>query len=363
MPDACQIVRGTTGSAYLGDTDFAALDPEALESGFQVAPEGNARQAEFTLDNKYVIGADEDFGPYALTARNLTDNTEITASQGSNTMRLEEGQTITGDSVFAGRACIGTDACDQTLGMSVEGDIPTFGVAPRGQGFALFGHPYDDAACLAGTGPAQLPVALGAKGDRLTFSSYFDGLGYAHLYRNQSGKLTELDTYAVPKAHDPAYASDSGDLSIHEVAVSEKRADLLHFSYYAAGLRVAKIIGDKIVEGGTTSDRDHGLYIFEYTGGLSRCDVGSGELRPGLAAAKTSGRSRPCPAWLDEQTDGRTEPATIRRGRPPSPGRVPGSGNARCCAAVRRGCRWRRPGRRPGPRRGRRRGSSSIGGR
>ncbi|MET9678690.1 PA domain-containing protein [Streptomyces coeruleorubidus] len=326
-------------ATYLGDTDFAALDPEALESGFEVVPEGNAHQAEFTLDNEYVVGADEDFGPYALTARNLTDGTELTASQGSNTTRLEEGQSITGDSVFAGRACpgdpavppgdpnavdvavvergvctfsekvasvmaaggydavlvfnrTGTDACDQTLGMSVEGDIPTFGVAPRGQGFALFGQPYDDAACQAGTGPEQLPVALGTKGDRLTFSSYFDGWGYAHLYRNESGKLTELDTYAVPEAHDPAHATGSGDLSIHEVAVSEKRADLLYFSYYAAGLRVAKIIDDKIVEVGhyideggnnfwgaqvfesggkeyvAASDRDHGLYIFEYTGGV-----------------------------------------------------------------------------------------------
>ncbi|MFF7842993.1 PA domain-containing protein [Streptomyces ossamyceticus] len=327
-------VTDPTKATYLGDTDFAALDPEALESGSEVAPEGNAHQAEFTLDNKYVVGADEDFGPYALT-----DGTELTASQGSNTTRLEEGRSITGDSVFAGGACpgdpavpagdpnavdvavvergvctfsekvasvtaaggydavlvfnrTGADACDQTLGMSVEGDVPVFGVAPRGQGFAIFGQAYDDAACMAGTGPAQLPVALGIKGDRLTFSSYFDGWGYAHLYRNESGKLTELDTYAVPEAHDPAHASGSGDLSIHEVAVSEKRADLLYFSYYAAGLRVAKIVDDEIVEVGryideggnnfwgaqvfesggkeyvAASDRDHGLYIFEYTGGM-----------------------------------------------------------------------------------------------
>ncbi len=31
-----------------------------------------------------------------------------------------------------------SDACNQTLGMSVEGDLPTFGVAPREQGFAIF---------------------------------------------------------------------------------------------------------------------------------------------------------------------------------------------------------------------------------
>ncbi|MFP3988209.1 PA domain-containing protein [Streptomyces sp. E11-3] len=323
---------------YVGDSDFAPLDPEGQESGLEVAPEGNAHQAEFTLDDKYIVGADEDFGPYALTARNVTDDTEVTASQGSNTKRLEQGQTVTGDSVFVGRACNGDAAvpagdpdaadvavvergactftekvanvvaaggydavlifnhgnpggCDQTLSMSVEGDIHTFGIAPRGQGFALFDQPYDDEACEAGSGPGALPVPLGTKGDRVTFSSYFDGWGYAHLYRNENGKLTELDTYAVPEAHDPAYATGFGDLSIHEVAVSEQRADLLYFSYYSAGLRVAKIDDDKIVEVGhyideggnnfwgaqvfesggkeyvAASDRDHGLYIFEYTGG------------------------------------------------------------------------------------------------
>jgi hypothetical protein len=322
---------------YLGDTDFAETDPEAAESGFTVAPEGNAHQAEFTLDNRYVIGADEDFSPYALTARNLDDDSGITAGQGSNTKRLAEGQTITGTSVFVGQACngdpavpagdtgavdvavvergvctftekvanviaaggydavlvfnrTGTDACDQSLGMSVEGDIPTFGVAPRGQGFAIFDQPYSDADCLAGSGPAALPVTVGTKGDTLTFSSYFDGWGYAHLYRNEGGKLTELDTYAIPEAHDPAHASGSGDLSIHEVATSQKRADLAYFSYYAGGFRVAKVVDDQLVEVGhlideggdnfwgvevfesggkeyvAASDRDHGLYIFEYTG-------------------------------------------------------------------------------------------------
>jgi hypothetical protein len=323
---------------YVGDSDFTDPDPEAAESGLAVAPEGNAHQAEFTADNAYVIGADEDFSPYALRARNLTDGTDVHAGQGSNTRRLEEGQTITGVSRFAGRACAGdpavpagdpaavdvavvergvctftekvasvlaaggydavlivnragTDACDAQSGMSVEGDVPTFGVAPRGEGFAIFDAAYDNAACLAGTGPAALPVPLGTQGDEVTFSSFFDGWGYVHLYRNGSGTLTELDTYAVPQAHDPAFATGSGDLSVHEVAVSPTQADLAYFSYYAAGFRVAKIEGDRLVEKGSfideggnnfwgvqvfesggveyvaASDRDFGLYIFRYTGG------------------------------------------------------------------------------------------------
>ncbi|RVX42717.1 LVIVD repeat-containing protein [Nonomuraea polychroma] len=321
--------------SLLADSTFADPDPEAAESGLSVKPEGNAHQAEFTLDNKYVLAADEDFSPYALKTSNLTDGTAISAGQGSGTTKLTPGQELTGVAKFAGLACpgsaavpagdpnavdiavvergvctftekvaaviaaggydavlifnrTGTDACDAALGMDVQGDIPTFGVAPRGQGFAIFGQPYSNADCLAGTGPAQLPVPLGTAGDTLTFSSYFDGWGYVHLYDRKSMK--ELDTYAVPEAHDPAYAEDHGDLSVHEVATSAKQADLAYFSYYSAGFRVTRIVNGKIQEVGhfvdeggnnfwgvqvfehdgqeyvAASDRDQGLYIFRYTG-------------------------------------------------------------------------------------------------
>lgn len=321
---------------YLGDTDFINPDPEASESGLIVPPEGNGHQAEFTADNEYVVGADEDFGPYALVARNNTDGTAIDASQGSGTTQLQEGQTITGPSVFVGRACPGdpavppggpgtqiavvergvcdftvkvanvlaaggyeailvfnrtaSDACNQALGMSVEGAIPTFGVAPRQQGFAIFGiqGQYDDATCLAGDGNQLAPIPVGAVGDTLTFRSYFDGWGYVHLFRNQNGKMAELDTYAIPEAHDPAYATGFGDLSVHEVATSHQTPNRLYFSYYSGGFRVAEIENDQIVEKGhyiapdgnnfwgvqvfeqdgveyvAASDRDHGLWIFRY---------------------------------------------------------------------------------------------------
>jgi hypothetical protein len=40
----------------------------------------------------------------------------------------------------------------------------------------------------------------------------------AHLYRNEAGKMNELDAYAVPEALDERFASGFGDLSIHEFA-------------------------------------------------------------------------------------------------------------------------------------------------
>jgi len=331
-------VTDPTNITYIGDTDFTNPDPEAAESGYIVPPEGNGHQAEFTRDNAFVIGADEDFSPFAIFAKNVTDGTDITATDGSNTKRLLSGQTITGPSVFVGRACdidpavpagsstmtdiavvergvctftekvanviaaggydavlifnrTGTDnGCNGSLGMNVAGDIPTFGVAPRGEGFAIFDVAYDNAACLSGTGPAQLPVAIGTTGDTLSFSSTFDGWGYVHLFQNQAGKMTELDTYAIPEAHDPAYAEGFGDLSVHEVATSAVRNDLAYLSYYSGGFRVLEIQGNELQEVGhfidvggsnfwgvevfqsggqelvAASDRDFGLYIFRYTG-------------------------------------------------------------------------------------------------
>ena len=321
---------------YLGDTDFTNPDPEAAESGLTVPPEGNGHQAEFTKDNAFVIGSDEDFAPFALVARNVDDATDLDASQGSDTKQLEPGDTITGPSVFVGRACNGdpavpagdatstdiavverglctfsekvanveaaggydavlifnrtaTDGCNQTLGMSVEGGIPTFGVAPREQGYAIFDieDQYNEAACLAGDGSQLAPIKVGTKGDTLTFASYFDGWGYVHLFRNSGGKMKELDTYAIPQAHKQRFATGFGDLSVHEVATSKVDPRLAYFSYYAGGFRVARIqngqlneVGHFIDQGGSNfwgvevfkhggeeyvaaSDRDYGLYIFQ----------------------------------------------------------------------------------------------------
>ena len=135
------------------------------------------------------------------------------------------------------------------------------------------------------------PIAIGATGDTLTFQSYFDGWGYVRLFKNGTGKLAELDTYAIPQAHDPAFADGFGDLSVHEVATSPTQSSLAYYSYSSGGLRVTRIENGKLVEKGhlidqggsnlwgvdvfedagkeyvAASDRDKGLYVFRYTGG------------------------------------------------------------------------------------------------
>jgi hypothetical protein len=186
--------------------------------------------------------------------------------------------------------------------MTVAGSTPSFSV-DRKTGFGFFGKEalYDEAACRAGDPdslegsliPGDEPgttLELGTTGDIVTIRAFFDGWGYVHLFQNSSGKMSELDTYAIPEAHDPAHASGSGDLSVHEAATSHVRRDLVYFSYYAGGFRVVKIQGGKLTEVGhfidqggnnfwgvqvfqrngkeyvAASDMDYGLYIFEYTG-------------------------------------------------------------------------------------------------
>ena len=101
--------------------------------------------------------------------------------------------------------------------------------------------------------------------------------------------MTEVDAYAIPEALDPSFASGFGTLSIHEFA-TDPEARLAYSAYYAGGLRVLRFgnrglreTGRFIDEGGNNfwgveqftdrgdrlialSDRDFGLYIFEYTG-------------------------------------------------------------------------------------------------
>lgn len=321
---------------YVGDTDFANPDPELFEStGLIEKPEGNAHQAEFTIDNRYVIGADEDFGP-EFSEGFTDDGSVFQSSQGSDTTPLSGGQTVSGDAVYVGPACNadaavppapsttsgsqiavvsrgvctfteklanvdgkgyegavivnreGSDGCGP-FGMSVAGATPTFS-ADRETGYGFFDLAgYDEAGCLAGAATTLPGVAIGTIGDVITVKAVFDGWGYVHLFENENGKMTELDTYAIPEAHDEDLASGFGDLSVHEVAVSETVANRLYFSYYSGGFRVVEIENDELVEKGhyidgsgnnfwgvqvfqqdgqeyvAASDRDHGLWIFKYT--------------------------------------------------------------------------------------------------
>ena len=161
---------------------------------------------------------------------------------------------------------------DSLVTMAVTSTLPGIFVG-RSTGMNLFG----------GTVPAD-----GASGERVRATSSFDGWGYIHLFDAQS--LNEIDTYAVPATKDPANASGSGTMSVHEVTF-DRNSNLAYLSWYDAGFRVVSYgprglqeVGHFIDEGGNdfwgvqltstsqgrdlvlASDRDSGLYIFRYTG-------------------------------------------------------------------------------------------------
>ncbi|HEV8534314.1 MAG TPA: PA domain-containing protein [Candidatus Limnocylindria bacterium] len=274
---------------FLGDSDFAAVDPELLaQTGVALTPEGNGHEAEFTLDNKFAITTDEDFGPFRLLLTTV-DGT-FGAAPGSQTSK-EQAEAVSGKTVFVGRACPGdpavpsaataggdvavverglclfeekaqnviaaggwkamlimnregADGCTGVFSPSLAAPIPTIFVG-RDTGFAMFNLSYDDAACRDANFQ-RAPIAIGTFGDPIQkVASQFDGWGYVHLFGvdlgTTSGSLTELDTFAIPEAMNPAYASGFGALSVHEVATDKTDARRAYLSYYAGGIRALQI--------------------------------------------------------------------------------------------------------------------------
>lgn len=314
---------------FIADTDFEAIDPVRALFGESITPEGNGHQAEFTNDHELFLATDEDFDPYRVTAtmEDGTAFTAIQGSDvpaidadtslagGTRYVGLacDAGSVPAADSaatiaVIERGVCdftvkvqmaqaagydgaivfnrTGVDGCEALVSMLVEADIPAVFVS-RTDGFRIVtggvpaGYTCDD------QGGTALPTAVGASGQDVDIRAVFDGWGYVHLY--DTATMTDLDQYFVPESQDPAYASGFGDLSVHEVA-TDPDEDLAYISYYAAGFRVVSYeggelteVGHFIDEGGNNfwgvevhehpngqkyvlaSDRDSGVYIFQYT--------------------------------------------------------------------------------------------------
>jgi hypothetical protein len=292
---------------FLGDTDFAEVDPELLESlGVALTPEGNAHQAEFTIDNRFIIGTDEDFDPYRADDFEITTGpfageyeADVVAGGGGAPALLED-LTLSGPVVYGGYGCPDSAPLPSPedipgyLDMLEEGD-ETIIVLQRGpvgdpsapEEACFPGEKAHEAAeagwdaviitnrhtatptdvnCGSGAfvdvivaicighdtfhrlfnlepvdGPYTYPedLAIGTIGERIRVGSIFDGWGYVHLF--DAATLEELDTFAIPEAHDPAFAFGFGDLSVHEVAVDPQDPSLAYLSYYSGGLRAIQI--------------------------------------------------------------------------------------------------------------------------
>jgi hypothetical protein len=274
---------------FISDTDFPAVDPELLaQTGASLTPEGNAHEAEFTLDTRFALTTDEDFAPLRLTVTTV-DGT-FKAEPGTQTT-LAQAQAIAGPTVFVGRACpgdaavppapaVGTmqiavverglclfeekaqaviaaggwdamvimnregaDGCTGVVQPFLTSPIPTIFVS-RDTGFAMFNLTYDDAACRDANFQRLPDTLIGTFGDAIQkVSSLFDGWGYVHLFAVDPAvtKLTEVDTFAIPEAMNPAFSSGFGALSVHEVATEKGDATRAFLSYYAGGIRALQI--------------------------------------------------------------------------------------------------------------------------
>ncbi|HEX2042665.1 MAG TPA: PA domain-containing protein [Acidimicrobiales bacterium] len=266
---------------YIGDTDYPAVDPVLLEAtGTALSPEGNGHEAEFTRDNRYFVATDEDFDPYRMTAT-IADGPyaghRFTAIQGDHVPQIDADTSMSGGTRAVGLACdpatippadaahpvaviergvcnftpkvqnveaagykgavvfnrTGVDGCETLISMIVEAGIPAVFVS-RTDGFRILGAPLDGYTCSEdGSGTPAPPV--GTAGATLDIKAVFDGWGYIHLFDART--FADIDQFAIPEAHDPAYASGFGDLSVHEVA-TDPDADLVYVSYYSGGFRV-----------------------------------------------------------------------------------------------------------------------------
>lgn len=301
-------VDDPANAVFLGDSEFAAVDPELLESlGVSLTPEGNAHQAEFTIDNRFIIGTDEDFAPYRTDDFTITSGAyqgiypSVIVSGGQAPAILDD-LTLNGSVVYGGYGCPDSAAIPTPESIpgyveSLEPGEETILVLQRGpvgdpsapeepcfpgekaheaalagwDAVVFVNHHSGEIAgeepfCGSGafvdeivavctthatfhrlfnlepldapwTYPENLPI--GTIGAEIEVGSIFDGWGYVHLF--DATTLEELDTYAIPEAHDPDFAFGFGDLSVHEVAVDPQDPSLAYLSYYSGGLRAIQI--------------------------------------------------------------------------------------------------------------------------
>ena len=320
----------------IGDSDYNTPDPELLESaGIALPPEGNGHQAEFTADNQYFIGTDEDFAPYGATSFAITTGANAgtypsVPVPGAAPIVTLPDEELDGPVVYGGYGCP-TSAAIPTP-ESIPGYLAMLGPddekivvlqrgptgdpsAPEGACFpgekaheavlkgwdaVLFvqRHGGTENPPFCGSGAFvdvvvgvctnheayhklfNTPVSstypdgppIGTIGERILATAAFDGWGYVHLFSNTAvgGKFAELDTYAIDEAHEEAFATGFGDLTVHEVATHPTDPARSYLAYYAGGLRALEIQGTELVEVGGYLDKNGnnfwGVEVFERNG-------------------------------------------------------------------------------------------------
>ncbi|MCI0345568.1 MAG: hypothetical protein L0221_09025 [Chloroflexi bacterium] len=336
-------VNDPASPVFINDTTYAAVDPQV--SG--VPPEGNAHQAEWSHNNKFILATDEDFSPARISSFTSSAigpvNRPATDSAFAPSVSSLPGSQMSGEVVHVGRGCppgtpgvaagdpylaspagkialIERGACrfdNKVAWAQLNGAVGAivFNTTAGGNAVLTMGGNNPVAATIDGspvvtgtviTAPAVfvgrdsgLDMIAGTPPVTATAVGEFNGWGYLHLF--DAATLTEIDTYAIAEALNPAFLRTQanpfgfGTLSIHEVATDRER-NLGYISYYGGGFRVVSFgasgiseVGHYLDVGGNNfwgvqthrlpadptetdyilaSDRDDGLWIFRYTGPL-----------------------------------------------------------------------------------------------
>lgn len=291
-----QIASGTNAGEYDGDqfawtvpisslADAAIAGP-TIYGGYACADDVASIPPPSALDGVAAAGEDR----ILVVQRGPVQDPDHAHAACFFSEKVEAAQNAGYDAVIVANHHTGSGAGDSPDAAACGSQGHEFAVTIPG---ACLGHrafhllfnsaPAYDVPYAAGTEPA-----IGTIGERVRITEEFNGWGYVHLY-DAAG--AEIDTYAIPEAMDPAYSTGYGDLTVHEVA-TDPDEDLAYFSYYAGGFRVARFGSEGIAEVGAyidadgsnfwgvevwehpetgveyvlASDRDSGLWIFQYTG-------------------------------------------------------------------------------------------------
>ena len=327
-------VTDPANATYIADSDFAAVDRRLSRRGRPSCRRATPTRPSSPSTTSYLITADEDFNPYtaaaqnSMTARPSSRDAGIDSRRSSPARSSRARQSSSGGPVPATRAVrgrlVGTQIAvvergrvhlyregaasrrrrlrghprlepdrrrrlQEALGMRVEG---TTRLRLRGRmtGFALLRRGrYNEAACVAGNAGAQAPIALGTLGDTVA-RVVLRRLGLRPPVRERRGQAPGARHLRHSRGPRPGLRQGFGDLSVHEVAMSQWMPTGRYLSYYSGGFRVMKSWATEIVEVGhfiaaggnnfwgvqvfehdgveyvLASDRDYGLYIFKYTG-------------------------------------------------------------------------------------------------
>jgi hypothetical protein len=309
---------------------FDPVRLEVTGGQHRISPEGNAHQAEFTRDDKYFIATDEDFDAFRVSAKladgstftalqgdlvpQIDDTTVVSGDTRAVGLACDASTIAPYDgvhdvAVIERGVCdftvkvrnveakgyksaivynrTGVDGCEALVNMLVEGGIPAVFVS-RTDGFRILtgGVPAGYTCSESGAGTAS--PAVGTDGQNVDISGIYDGWGYVHMF--DATTMADVDQYYLPESQNRAYAQGFGDLSVHEIATDPDR-NLAYISYYTGGFRVVsygaggmKEVGRFIDQGGNNfwgvevhkhpngqkyvlaSDRDSGIYLFQYTG-------------------------------------------------------------------------------------------------